>query len=104
MGGCRAMQREKPAFEVIPNWPRKFPARLERLQEQRLAVNQKRSTALHPLPVATATSATAIPATAAVSAVPAAAIPAGVSAAAAVAVMSRLRGLRPAEPARKAPV
>jgi hypothetical protein len=26
MGGRHALQREKPVFEVIPNWPGKFPA------------------------------------------------------------------------------
>src|SRR6516165_2295055 len=37
------MQREKPGFEVIPNWLRIFPDKLERVQEQALAPNQKRT-------------------------------------------------------------
>src|SRR6516225_6764220 len=37
------MQREKPGFEVIPNWLRIFPARLERVWERALAPNQAKS-------------------------------------------------------------
>src|SRR6516162_9449617 len=37
------MQREKPGFEVIPNWLRIFPDKLERVWERALAPNQAKS-------------------------------------------------------------
>jgi hypothetical protein len=80
--GHARLQREKRRFQVIPNWPRKFPAILESIKYLAIAIDHirrpgfRKRTALIAAATASITSAAAISAPAAVAS--AAAVPAAV--------------------------